>query len=109
MSNVTIRLAVGHQLYGSVPTDEQYGLLEFFYGSRSDTTRSTSPREILPLIYVLAGREPPDPIAGADYSGYPLVVNGQPALVWYFGGLPLFILIAWWRSRRPPQLSRIQA
>ena len=109
MPDVTIRLAAGHQLYGSVPTDEQYGLLEFVYGSRSDTTRSTSPREILPLIFALAGREPPEPIAGTDYPGYPLVVNGQPALVWYFGGLPLLILIAWWWSRRPPQLISIPA
>jgi ABC-2 type transport system permease protein len=110
MPDVSIRLAgAAHQLYGSVPTDEEYGLLRFVYGSRSDTTRSTSPREILPLIFALAGRDPPQPIAGTDYPGYPLAVNGQPALVWYFGGLPLLILIAWWWSRRPPRLSRIPA
>lgn len=109
MPDVIIRLVGSHQLYGSIPTDDNYGLLEFVYASRSDTTRSTSSREILPLIYALAGRNPPDPIAGADYPGYPLVVNGQPALAWFFGGLPVLIVTAWWWSRKPPRLSRIPA
>jgi ABC-2 type transport system permease protein len=107
MPNVTIHLVGGHQIFASSSTDENYGQIEFGYGSRSDATRSTSPREILPLLYALAGREPPAPIAGADYPGYPLRIDGQPALAWFFGGLPLLILIAWWWSRRPPQLSRI--
>jgi hypothetical protein len=108
LPNVKIRLAGERQLYGAVPTDEAYGLLEFAYGARTDTTRSTSPREILPLIYALADRRPPVPIPGTDYPGYPLVVNGQAALVWYFGALPLFVVLAWWWSRRPPKLAHIQ-
>jgi ABC-type transport system involved in multi-copper enzyme maturation permease subunit len=107
MPNVTIHLVGGHQIFASGSTDENYGQIEFAYGSRADATRSTSPREILPLLYALAGREPSDPIAGADYPGYPLMINGQPALAWFFGGLPLLILIAWWWGRRPPQLSHV--
>jgi hypothetical protein len=107
MPNVTINLVGGRQMFGSVPTDNAYGEVEFTYGSRSDTTRSTSPSEILALLYALAGREPPAPIAGAEYAGYPLVANAQGALAWFFGGLPLLILIAWWWSRRPPRISRI--
>jgi len=107
MPNVTIHLTAGRQMFGSVPTDDAYGEIEFLYGSRQDTTRSTSPREILPLLYALAGREPPVPIAGADYAGYPLVANAQGALAWFFGGLPLLILMAWWLSRRPPRISHI--
>lgn len=107
MPDVQILLASGHQLYGSVPTDPDYGLLEFVYGSRSDNTRSTSPREILPLIYSLAGHAPPEPIPGAEYPGYPVVASGRPALLWYFVVLPFCILIAWWWGRKPPQLLRI--
>jgi ABC-2 type transport system permease protein len=107
MSNTTIRLAGDRQTFAAGSQDETYGTIEFVYASRSDTTRSTSPREILPLLYGLAGREPPTPVAGADYPGYPLVAGAQGALVWFFGGLPLLIIAAWWWSRRPPRLARI--
>jgi ABC-2 type transport system permease protein len=107
MPNVALNLIGGRQIFGSLPTDDAYGEIEFLYGSRSDTTRSTSPREILPLLYALGGREPPAPIVGADYAGYPLVADAQGVLAWFFGGLPLLILIAWWWSRRPPRISRI--
>jgi ABC-2 type transport system permease protein len=107
MPNVTINLIGSRQMFGSVPTDDTYGEIEFAYGSRSDTTRSTSPREILPLLYALAGREPPAPVPGSDYAGYPTVANAQGALAWFFAGLPLLIVIAWGWSRRPPRISRI--
>src|SRR5207237_7960781 len=107
MANVTIRLVGGHQIFASGSTDEAYGQFDLAYGSRANATRSTSPGEILPLLYALAEREPPVPSAGADYPGFPLIVNTQPALAWYFGGLPLLIVVAWWWSRRPPQLNRI--
>ena len=45
------------------------------------------------------------PIAGEDYPGYPLLANGSLALAWFLGGLPVLIVLAWWRSRRPPQLT----
>jgi ABC-2 type transport system permease protein len=107
MPNVTVHLLGGRQIFASGSADEEYGKIAFAYGSRSDTTRSTSPREILPLLYALAGRDPPAPVSGADYPGYPLVVNAQRALAWFFGGLPLLVLIAWWWSRRPPQINHI--
>src|SRR5207247_10959513 len=96
MPNVTIHLVGGHQIFASGSADEAYGQIEFAYGTRSDATRSTSPREILPVLYALAGREPPAPIAGADYPGYPLAADGKAALAWYFGGLPLLIALVWW-------------
>lgn len=106
MPNLTIRLASGRQSFGAQTSDDRYGEIEFAYGSRSDTTRSTSSREIVPLIYALAGVEPPAPIVGADYPGYPLAANKDIPLIWFFGGLPLFILAAWWGSRRPPPTHR---
>jgi ABC-2 type transport system permease protein len=104
MPRVTIRLATGGQSMVGSASDEAYGEIEYSYAGRSDRSRSTSPREILPLIYALAGRPIPEPIAGQDYPGYPLVANGSPARAWFFGGLPLLIVIAWWRTRRPPQI-----
>ena len=105
MPHVTIRLATSGQSMVGSASEDAYGEVEYTYDGRSDKSRSTSHREILPLIYALAGRPVPEPIAGQDYSGYPLVANASRALAWFFGRLPLLIVIAWWRSRRPPQIA----
>ncbi|MBX9842056.1 MAG: ABC transporter permease subunit [Xanthobacteraceae bacterium] len=97
--DLTVQVAEG--LFSSHMNDERYGEVTYVYGNRSDTSRSTSPREILPLIYVLAGFAPPAQLSAPDYSGYPLVVKAEPVWVWFFGGLPLLILLGWWWSRRP--------
>jgi ABC-2 type transport system permease protein len=105
MPRVAIRLATtGQSVVGST-SEEAYGEVEYSYGGRSDKSRSTSHREILPLIYALAERPIPTPIAGEEYPGYPLLANGSPALAWFLGGLPLLIVIGWWWSRRPPQIA----
>jgi hypothetical protein len=102
MPNVSIGLAGGRQGFSSGSSDESYGEVEYVYGGRSDTSRSTSPREILPLLYALAGVSPPVPAPGGEYPGYPLVVSADAALFWFFGGLPLLIVLGWWWIRRPP-------
>jgi ABC-2 type transport system permease protein len=105
MPRVTIRLAtMGQSMVGSTG-EEAYGEIEYSYGGRSDKSRSTSHREVLPLLYALAGRPVPTPVAGEEYPGYPLLANASPALAWFLGGLPLLIVIAWWLSRRPPQIA----
>ena len=106
MPNVTIRLATfGQSVIGST-SDEAYGEIEYSYGDRSVTTRSTSHREALPLIYELAGRPVPMPIPGDDYPGYPLTAGAEAALPWFFAALPLLIALAWWWSRRAPRIPR---
>jgi len=105
MPNVTVRLATAGQSVVGSTSEEAYGEIEYSYGGRSDKSRSTSHREILPLIYALAGRPPPTPVAGEEYPGYPLLANASPTLAWFLGGLPLLIAIAWWWSRRPPQIA----
>jgi hypothetical protein len=102
MPHVSIRLAAARQSLASPAGDESYGEIEFHYGARSDTTRSTNPREILPLIYGLAGVAVPAPIPSAEYPGYPHVANGDLALVWFLAILPALIALAWWRTRRIP-------
>jgi ABC-2 type transport system permease protein len=105
MPRVTIQLATtGQSVVGST-SEEAYGEIEYSYGGRSDKSRSTSHREVLPLIYALAGKPIPTPIAGEEYPGYPLLANASPTLAWFLGGLPLLIAIAWWLSRRPPPIA----
>ena len=100
MPRVTVQLA------GTAPgeRDERYGAVEYVYGGRPEVSRSTSHREVLPLLYSLAGVEPPAPDPGGDYPGYPLVARGEAALLWFLGGLPLLIALAWIWSRRPPRI-----
>src|SRR5436190_1515933 len=76
MPDVTIRLDTTGQTMVRSTTDETYGQIEYSYAGRSATTRSTSHREALPLIYGLAGKPTPTPIAGEDYPGFPLVTSG---------------------------------
>jgi ABC-2 family transporter len=102
MPRVSIRLEAERRSFASPVGDDAYGEIEYRYGGRSDVSRSTSPREILPLLYGLAGMELPAPIPAADYPGYPHVADGAFALAWFLIGLPILILFAWWRSRRPP-------
>jgi ABC-type transport system involved in multi-copper enzyme maturation permease subunit len=102
MPDVTIRL-VGDRPAGR---DERYGEVEYLYGARTDVSRSTSHREVLPLLYALAGRDIPRAQPGADYPGYPLDADAQPALVWFFGALPALIAWAWWWSGRPPRFDQ---
>jgi ABC-2 type transport system permease protein len=103
MPDVSIVLAGGRE-----GTSADYGQITYVYGGRSDVSRSTSPREILPLLYALAGTKPPAPSPGADYPGYPLVANAEAALLWFLCGLPLLIALAWWRSRQPPKLKSLE-
>jgi hypothetical protein len=103
MPDVSIRLASGRQSQPATAGEDHYGEVEYTYGARSDVSRSTSPREILPILYGLAGVSPPAPAPGSDYPGYPLVAGRRVAVLWFFVGLPLCIALAWWWSRRLPK------
>jgi ABC-2 type transport system permease protein len=106
LPSLSISLAGGRQSRATNTGDDRYGEVEYTYASGSDISRSTSPREILPLLYGLAGVSPPAHASGGDYPGYPLAANGQVALLWFFVGLPLCIALVWWRSRRLPTKCR---
>jgi len=104
MPNVSVVLAGNRRDFAD--NSDAYGEIEYTYGDRSDVSRSTSPREILPLLYALAGKQPPKPAQVMDYPGYPLVANADAASPWFFGGLPVLIALAWWWSRQPPSTRR---
>jgi hypothetical protein len=104
MPHVSIRLASGAQTIVGSSTEDSYGEVEYSLGGRSAKSRSTSHREVLPILYELAGRPIPAPVVGADYPGYPLVANAPIALPWFFAALPLWIVLAWWWVSRQPQI-----
>jgi ABC-type transport system involved in multi-copper enzyme maturation permease subunit len=106
MPSVSVTLAASRQYAATGAGEESYGEVEYVYGNRSDVSRSTSPREILPLIYNLAGVSPPSPTPGSEYPGYPLVVSASVTLFWFFGALPILIAFCWWWSRRPRRFDR---
>jgi ABC-2 type transport system permease protein len=106
MPDVSIRPASGRQGRAVTAGEDRYGEVEYAYGARSDVSRSTSPREILPMLYGLAGVSPPAPAPGSDYPGYPLVAGRGVALLWFFAGLPLCIALAWrWNRRLPKSIT----
>jgi ABC-2 type transport system permease protein len=104
LPDVTIRLATTGQTVVGSTSEESYGEVEYSYDGRSAKSRSTSHREVLPLLYGLAAMPIPAPAAGGDLPGYPLVANGWNALPWFLGALPLLIVVAWWWTRRAPHI-----
>ena len=104
LPDLTTRIAAPHSFAAS-GSDERYGEIEYSYGTRRDVSRSTSPREILPLIYGLAGVPPPAAAPGDDFPGYPLIADGAAALAWFFAVMPLAIALAWSLVRRPPRID----
>src|SRR5262249_25649693 len=105
MPHVTIRLATAGQSVVGSTSEEAYGEIEYSEAGAEDKARPTPHRDVLPLLSALAGRPPPPPIAGEEYPASPLLANASPPLAWSPGALPLLIVIAWWFSRRPPQIA----
>jgi len=80
--------------------NDRYGLVLYEYAGRHDETRSTSPREVLPLLYDLAGVVA-EHTEAADYPGYPLVADAGRLALWFYIVLPALLALAWWHARRP--------
>ena len=100
----TVRLVAGGQTMVGSTTDDAYGEIEYRYAGRSARSRSTSHREALPLIYELARIPVPTPVSGEDYPGYPLTSSVHAVAPWFYGALPVLILVMWWWIRRPPPI-----
>jgi ABC-2 type transport system permease protein len=108
LPRLTVTLAETPKGLFSPAGDDRYGLITYGYAGRHEESRSTSPREVLPILYGLAGVTPPAS-AGVDYPGYPLVTEAWPAAVWFYGILPVLIVLAWWRVRRAGSPTRFRA
>jgi hypothetical protein len=105
LPHVTVRLTGGRHPLAGRAEDEAYGEVEYAYGTRTTTSHSTSPGEVLPLLYGLAQVPVPTATAADAYPGYPCVADAQAALLWFCGGLPLLIVLTWWWTRRPPRID----
>lgn len=103
MRGIDVRIRGASGLFAAVQAD-RYGLIELDLtlpnGPRHAETRSTSPREILPLIFELAGTVPDSGAPITAYPGYPLVTDARAASLWFFLGLPALIALGWWRWGR---------
>lgn len=88
------------ELFG-VGSDESYGLNEYEYQGKIEKSRSTSPREILPILYQLAGLTPPE-VSQLTYPGYPLVLDPSSFSYLFYLALPLLFLFIWWWNHRIP-------
>ncbi len=76
--------------------DPNYGLAIYEVGLRRAESHSTSPEEVLPLLWNLAGVPPPAADDPATYPGYPLVVNSSWAAEWIFYALwPALSFVGW--------------
>ncbi|HKW95582.1 MAG TPA: ABC transporter permease subunit [Methylomirabilota bacterium] len=88
---------------------DRYGLVVYDYGGKREESRSTSPREVLPLLYGLAGvtvgaSEKP------DYPGHPLVSDSRAAAGWFYVALPLLVGLGWrWVGRRSTGSAELES
>ena len=85
--------------------DEGYGRIVYAYAGRNATSRSNSPREILPLLHELAGVQV-TPLDLPPYPGHPLVADARSAEIWFYGLLPILILLAAWLLARTGRLPK---
>lgn len=78
--------------------DDHYGEVIYRNQGREDISRSTSPGEVLPLIWKLTGVHPVVEESDVVYPGYPTVLNGPPGMLWFRLILPLLLAALWLRQ-----------
>ncbi len=93
-------------LYGVGGTDN-YGLNQYEYDGQVEQSRSTSPREILPIIHRLTGNAPPQS-TNVYYPGYPLVAGSEAISCIFYLVFPLFFIALWWWSYRLPRNFKLE-
>lgn len=79
-----------------------YGRIVVHVGQRTRETYSTSRRELVTLIFQLAGRSPPD-FTQQEYPGYPMTLEGtrrSVVVACAYLGIPLALLILGWSCTR---------
>jgi hypothetical protein len=85
-------------LFGAA-SDDAYGQVFYEYAGRKEQSRSTNPKEVLPLIFGLA-RLPVPEEQDWNFAGHPLVVDAYPSGIWFYCVLPLLFASALWFTHR---------
>lgn len=81
--------------------DPNYGLVVYEIGSRRAESRSSSPEEVLPLLWDLARVTTPKVDDPAVYPGYPLMVrSSRTAVVVFYVLWPTLSFLGWLRFSR---------
>ena len=104
LPDVAIRLAgSGQSMVGST-SDEAYGEIEYSYGGRSAKTDQPATAKLCRCF--TSWRESPFRRLSSAKTIWatPWSPAGEHALLWFFGGLPLLIVLAWWWTRRAPRI-----
>ncbi len=74
---------------------ERYGEVIYSYQGRQEMSRSTSPEEVLPVLWNLSRTPPPREEAEAGYPGYPLVPRDRWSHLTFFFLIPLVLTLFW--------------
>jgi ABC-2 type transport system permease protein len=85
---------------GLFEASERYGTVVYRYDGKQGESRSTGAGEVLPLIYALAGIERSAAPESEPYPGYPLQAETDLAEAWFYGLLPLLLVVGWAVSQR---------
>jgi hypothetical protein len=80
-------------------SDDAYGQVFYEYAGRQEQSRSTNPKEVLPLIFGLA-RLPIPEDKDWTFAGHPLVADAYLSGVWFYCVLPLLFASALWFTHR---------
>jgi len=73
----------------SKENDENYGLIQYRYANKTETSYSNSQEEILPIIFSLAGITPAKATSNSP-KGHPLVTEIPKGKIIFYLALPLF-------------------
>ncbi len=85
-------------------TGEHYGEVIYTYQGRQDMSRSTSPEEVLQVLWGLSHTPPPPEEPEAAYPGYPMVARDRWSRLAFLFLIPLVLLLFWlWQWLRVPR------
>ncbi len=76
-------------------TGDHYGEVVYTYRGRQEMSRSTSPEEVLQVLWSLASVPPPAEAPEPAYPGYPRVPIDRWSGWLFFAGIPLAMVLVW--------------
>jgi ABC-2 type transport system permease protein len=100
LSQLDVNYSAGSQTGLFEGSEDHYGEIWYEMRGQKIMDRSTIEEVVLEQIYKLAGINPPAPVEGAEFPGYPLAARPGGAAWIFYGVWPLLTMLAWWLIRR---------